>query len=164
MGWEHISPQRFALNNFFCYLEGIPRKRENKKDECLYAFAFETERNLHGERKIVTIGALEAYGADVKAGLARCMGREDFYLRLVGMTLADENFEKLDRALSSHNSREAFEAAHALKGATGNLGLTPLYSPLSKITERLRGATSPVDLGELEGAYREALVRLKALA
>ena len=157
---------------FFCDLGGIPRKRENRKHVYLYAsarfahlkYGGEAERNLHGERKIVTIGALEAYGADVKAGLARCMGMEDFYLRLVSMALADENFEKLDRALSARNSREAFEAAHALKGAAGNLGRTPLYSPLSKITERLRGATSPVDLGELEGAYREALVRLKALA
>lgn len=112
----------------------------------------------------MTIEALEAYGADVKAGLARCMGMEDFYVRLVGMALADENFEKLNRALSAHNSREAFEAAHALKGTTGNLGLTPLYAPLSEITERLRGVNAAVDLGELEDKYREALARLKALA
>ncbi len=112
----------------------------------------------------MTIEALEAYGADVKAGLARCMGMRDFYLRLVNMALADENFEKLNRALADQNSREAFEAAHALKGTTGNLGLTPLFSPLSEITERLRGAQGPVDLGGLEGAYREALARLKALA
>ena len=112
----------------------------------------------------MTIEALETYGADVKAGLARCMGMRDFYLRLVNMALADENFEKLDYALSVQNSREAFEAAHALKGAVGNLGLTPLFSPLSEITERLRGAQGPVNLGGLEGEYREALARLKALA
>ena len=112
----------------------------------------------------MTIEALEAYGADVKAGMARCMGMQDFYLRLVGMELKDENFDKLDRALAVQNSREAFEAAHALKGAVGNLGLTPLYTPLREITERLRGAEGPVDLGGLEGAYREALDRLKALA
>ncbi len=112
----------------------------------------------------MTIEALEAYGADVKAGLARCMGMQDFYLRLVDMELSDKNFQKLERALAARSSREAFEAAHALKGAVGNLGLTPLYTPLSEITERLRGAEGPVDLGGLEGAYREALERLKALA
>ena len=112
----------------------------------------------------MTIEALEAYGADVKAGLARCMGMQDFYLRLVGMELKDENFQKLDGALAARNSREAFEAAHALKGAVGNLGLTPLFTPLNEMTERLRGAEGPVDLGGLEGAYREALERLKALA
>ena len=114
--------------------------------------------------KPVTIEALEAYGADVKAGLAPCMGMQDFYLRLVCMELKDENFDKLDRALAAQNSREAFEAAHALKGVLGNLGLTPLYTPLSEITERLRGAEGPVDLGGLESAYREALVRLRTLA
>ena len=115
-------------------------------------------------KKAVTIEALEAYGADVKAGLARCMGMQDFYLRLVGMELTDENFDKLDRALAAQDSREAFEAAHALKGAVGNLGLTPLFTPLCEITERLRGAEGPVDLGGLEGAYRKALERLRSLA
>ena len=105
-----------------------------------------------------------AYGADVKAGVARCMGMQDFYLRLVGMELTDENFDKLDRALAAQDSREAFEAAHALKGAVGNLGLTPLFTPLCEITERLRGAEGPVDLGGLEGAYRKALERLRSLA
>lgn len=33
---------------------------------------------------------MEAYGADVKAGLARCIRMQDFYLRLVGMELSDE--------------------------------------------------------------------------
>ncbi|MBR3743288.1 MAG: Hpt domain-containing protein [Clostridia bacterium] len=112
----------------------------------------------------MTIEALKAYGADVKGGLARCMGMESFYLRLVGMELADPNFDKLDKALAAQNAREAFEAAHALKGATGNLGLTPLFAPLSEITEKLRGAQAPIDLGGLEEAYREALKRLKALA
>ena len=112
----------------------------------------------------MTIEALEAYGADVKSGLARCMGIKDFYLKLVGMELEDENFERLDRALAARDTREAFEAAHALKGAVGNLGLTPLYGPLSEITEKLRNAQGPVALDGLEDAYREALERLKALA
>ena len=112
----------------------------------------------------MTIEALEAYGADVNAGLVRCMGMQDFYLKLVAMELKDENFERLDRALAARDTREAFEAAHALKGAVGNLGLTPLYGPLSEITERLRHAQGPVALDGLENAYREALEGLKALA
>ena len=112
----------------------------------------------------MTIEALEAYGADVKSGLARCMGMRDFYLKLVGMVLEDENFERLDRALAARDTREAFEAAHALKGAAGNLGLTPLYGPLSEITEKLRNAQGPVKLDGLEEAYREALDGLRALA
>ncbi len=112
----------------------------------------------------MTIEALKAYGSDVESGLARCMGMKDFYLRLVNMELSDENFEKLDRALADRNMAEAFEAAHALKGALGNLSLTPIYRPISEITERLRGAQGPVDVSEPEAAYRDALARLKALA
>ena len=114
--------------------------------------------------KAVTIEALEAYGADVNAGLARCLGMQDFYLKLVDMELKDENFERLDRALAAQDVREAFDAAHALKGAVGNLGLTPLYGPLSEITEKLRNAQGPVALDGLEDAYRNALEGLKALA
>ena len=35
----------------------------------------------------------------------------------------------------------AFEAAHALKGVLGNLGLTPLYEPVAEMTECLRSKT-----------------------
>lgn len=112
----------------------------------------------------MTIEALEAYGADVKSGLARCMNMQDFYLRLVTMELADGNFEKLDRALAARDAKAAFEAAHALKGAVGNLGLTPLFVPLSEITERLRGARELEDLNGLDIQYKEALEKLKALA
>ena len=75
---------------------------------------------------MLTMEALEASGADINTGLSRCMGMKDFYLRLVGMQLKDENFDKLTRALAEKNTREAFEAAHALKGAVGNLSLDPL--------------------------------------
>ncbi len=112
----------------------------------------------------MTIQALEAYGADVKSGLARCMGMEDFYLRLVTMELADVNFDKLDRALAEQDAKAGFEAAHALKGAVGNLGLTPLFAPLSEITEKLRSARELVALNGLEEQYREALAKLRALA
>lgn len=59
--------------------------------------------------------------------------------------------------------QEAFEAAHALKGAVGNLALTPLYMPLSGITERLRGAQGPVDVSDLMPVYQDALARLRAM-
>ena len=36
------------------------------------------------------------------------------------------------------NYKEAFEAAHSLKGVLGNLSLTPLYDKVCEITELLR--------------------------
>lgn len=42
----------------------------------------------------------------------------------------------------------AFEAAHALKGITGNLALVPLYEPIVEITELLR-ARQEIDYADL---------------
>ena len=88
---------------------------------------------------MLTLDALRAYGADVDEGMKRCFGNEAFYLRLIGMGLADANFDRLKSAVESGDSKAAFEAAHALKGSIGNLALTPIYEPVCRITELLRG-------------------------
>ena len=75
---------------------------------------------------MITIEALEPYGSDVQAGLGRCTGMKDLFLRLVDRKLSDESFGQLESALAAQNIQDAFEAAHALKGAVGNLALTPL--------------------------------------
>ena len=87
---------------------------------------------------LMTIEELKALGVDTEQGLARCMNNESFYLRLVGMAVQDANFEKLFAAVSSGDLDVAFAAAHALKGTTGNLALTPILTPVCEITEQLR--------------------------
>ncbi len=112
---------------------------------------------------MLTIEKLEEYGANTKEGLERCMGMEEFYLQLVDMMFGDENFAKLDEALESGDVKAAFEASHALKGTLGNLSITPLFDPVSKMTERFRGATEPVDVSDLLPSYREAYEGFMAL-
>jgi len=90
---------------------------------------------------MITIDTLNAYGADTKSGLARCMNNEGFYIRLIGMALSDANFGRLETALAENDLDSAFEAAHALKGILGNLALSPLFIPASELTEELRGRT-----------------------
>ena len=87
---------------------------------------------------MLTIQLLKEFGANTAEGLGRCMNNETFYLRLVGMGLADAGFEKLLAAAWADDRQAAFEAAHALKGVLGNLALTPLYTSASEITELLR--------------------------
>ena len=89
----------------------------------------------------MTIEELKVFGADTADGLQRCMNNESFYLRLVKMIPGDPNFRKLFDSVDSGDLGAAFEAAHALKGSTGNLSLTPLFAPLSEITELLRART-----------------------
>jgi len=88
---------------------------------------------------MLTVEGLRAYGANADEGLARCFNNEAFYLRLVGMGLADPNFDRLREAMAADDAKAAFEAAHALKGSTGNLALTPIFTPVCALTERLRG-------------------------
>ena len=78
----------------------------------------------------MTINDLKAYGANLEEGLSRCMNNESFYLRLVKMIPGDANFQKLYDAIGSGDLDTAFEAAHALKGSTTNLALTPVSAPV----------------------------------
>ena len=87
---------------------------------------------------MITLDALRAMGVNVDEGLGRCMNNEMFYLRLAGKALDDAGFAALQAALEAGSWSEAFEQAHRLKGAIGNLSLTPVYEPLSVLTERLR--------------------------
>ena len=98
---------------------------------------------------MLSVELLNAYGANTAEGLARCLNNESFYLRLVSMGLGDKNFDRLQAAVAAGDARQAFEAAHALKGVMANLALTPLSIPLSELTERLRGREEIGDVGDL---------------
>lgn len=97
---------------------------------------------------MITIDSLREYGANVDEGLARCLNKEDFYIKMVNMGLADERFDKLADILAAKDLDAAFEACHALKGVIGNLALTPLCEPIDKMTELLRARTD-TDYSEL---------------
>ena len=113
---------------------------------------------------MLTVNKLKTFGADVESGLARCMNNEAFYLRLVNKELEDPNFGKLAAAMAAGDAAGAFEAAHAIKGAAGNLSLTPIFAPIAELTELLRGAASMPDTGDLAQRVQEAFDALKKLA
>ena len=89
----------------------------------------------------MTIENLEAYGANTKEGLQRCLNNESFYIRMVKMIPGDANFQKLYAAIDAGDLETAFDAAHALKGSVGNLALTPISEPIFELTELLRSKT-----------------------
>ena len=87
---------------------------------------------------MLTIEGLKELGVNTQEGLGRCLNNEALYLKLVKMIPGDANFERLSEAVRSHDLEKGFEAAHALKGALGNLSLTPLYERICEMTELLR--------------------------
>ena len=97
---------------------------------------------------MITLEQLRAWGADVDDAMPRCLNNEAFYLRLVGKAVEEPAFDRLREALEAGDLDKAFEQAHALKGVTGNLALTPIDKPVRGITELLRSRTD-MDYGPL---------------
>lgn len=90
---------------------------------------------------MLTVEALDAWGADVKDALKRCMNNGPFYLKMVDKAVRDSSYEGLKAAIEAGDLEHGFELAHALKGVTANLSLTPLCTPVQEITELLRNRT-----------------------
>ena len=111
---------------------------------------------------MLTVDTLRAFGANVDEGLGRCMGREDFYLRLVKMVRTDTNIVRLREAVDAGDLKAGFEAAHALKGVLANLALTPVLTPVQELTELLRARTE-MDYTPLLQEARVQMDRLLAL-
>lgn len=112
---------------------------------------------------MLTLDALRSYGADVDEGVRRCMGMEEFYLKMVVQSLTDTRLPELESAVSENDLSRAFELAHAMKGVFGNLSLTPLYTPVSRMTELLRSRTE-TDYAPLMSEIREQFARLEVMA
>ena len=111
---------------------------------------------------MLTLDSLKQFGANTEEGLARCMGQEAFYIGLINKAFGDDSFERLVEAIEAKDYATAFEIAHALKGITTNLSLTPIADPISEITELLRNETD-TDYSALIATIIEKRDELKAL-
>ena len=103
---------------------------------------------------------LENAGIDVGQALERMMGSEALLERLLGKFPADQNFQKLCRALECGDSAGAVSAAHTLKGICGNLSMTSLFELFTKQVEALRrGDLTEAGrlMEEIRPAYEEAV-------
>jgi FOG: HPt domain len=102
---------------------------------------------------MITIEKLKAFGADTQTALERCMNKEDFYLKLLGIGLNEPRFEQLGPALDAKDYDKAFELCHSLKGVIGNLALDPLYKEICEMTELLRAKTDT----DYSGLYKKIM-------
>ena len=72
--------------------------------------------------------------ADVSARLSK----PGLIERFVGRFLEDKSFEELCNQMEAGSCREAFRAAHTLKGVCSNLGFARLLDSTARLTEELR--------------------------
>ncbi len=82
--------------------------------------------------------ALTAVGTDVAAALRRMGNDETIFHFCMETFLEDKTMQQLNDALERNAWRDAFRAAHALKGMAGNMGFIPLMLSASSLTELLR--------------------------
>ena len=111
---------------------------------------------------MLSIETLKDYGVKTNQGLERCCNMEAFYFKMIAAAVGDANFEKLGKALEDKDLQAGFEAAHALKGITGNLALDPLYDAVCEIVEPLR-TKEDRDYTEMYKKVMDARDRLAAI-
>jgi chemotaxis protein histidine kinase CheA len=94
-----------------------------------------------GERIMTIKGCYDAMGANYEDVLGRL--RKDERIRKFLLKVpADPNYDLLCKSLAEGNMKEAFRAAHTLKGVCQNLSLSKLYQSTGVLTELLRNQTA----------------------
>ena len=88
---------------------------------------------------------LQEAGIDAESVKQRFMGNEMLVEKFMKKFPADQNFTKLKESLEAGDVKEAFTAAHTLKGVCGNLSMNRLFQVVDRQVELLRS-------GDLEGA------------
>ena len=112
-------------------------------------------------------GQMEACGIDVEGALARMMGNENLFFRMMKKFTEDTIFPSLKESLKAQDYKKGFEYAHALKGVAGNLGLDSIMKADEIIVEKLRHYTEgsvpgiEEDLKNLEENYNKVMEVLK---
>lgn len=81
---------------------------------------------------------LEANGFCIEDAMQRFMNKEQLWVKFLKKFKADTSYADLVHAMEEKDCRKAFEAAHTLKGITGNLALSDFNRLISEQTEYLR--------------------------
>lgn len=92
---------------------------------------------------------LKEQNVDTEQALERFVGNEELYIRMLKKLPDETAKKKVVECIRSGDLKLAEENAHALKGTTGNLSITPLYEAYSEIVELLRK-------GDSQGALKKA--------
>ena len=103
-----------------------------------------------------------AVGGDYPNVLER-LGDEQTIQYFVLRYLSDPSYEELQRWLREKDMKQAFYAAHTLKGVTQSLGFGRLGRCASTLCEKLRKGTVPSDdlLQQLETEYRGVIAAIQ---
>lgn len=88
---------------------------------------------------MIILEKLKEVGTDIDTTLERFMGNKELYIKFLIKFTSDVSMQELESAVMCMNLEKAFNAAHTLKGVTGNLGLESIYTLIEPYVELLRG-------------------------
>jgi len=77
-------------------------------------------------------------GVDIDGALERFLSQTDLYLEYLFRFAKNKDMKILEHSVAAEDWVTVLNSAHALKGITGNLGLTPLFSRVNLIVEKCR--------------------------
>lgn len=81
---------------------------------------------------------IKSAGVDIDEASGRFMGNYPFMDKCFGMFINDKNFINLKEAISNNNAREAFIAAHTLKGICSELSIYKLGGIVCRMSYMLK--------------------------
>lgn len=81
---------------------------------------------------------LRELGVNVDEGVRRLGGNAAIYKKMLGTFLKMMGNYTVSPDFDSENYEDVIETAHAIKGAAGNLSVTPIYEAYGEIVNLLR--------------------------
>ena len=81
---------------------------------------------------------LRELGVNVDEGLGRLGGNAAFYEKMLGSFIKMMDKYAVEADFDMNDYGDVIEKAHAIKGASGNLSITPIYEAYGRITDLLR--------------------------
>jgi len=75
---------------------------------------------------------------DCEKGIARCMGNEALYARLIGRMIDDTNMERACACLEQQDYEGVYARLHELKGVSGNLGMLRVFDLCGVMLRQLK--------------------------
>uniref|UniRef100_N2BHI6 HPt domain-containing protein n=1 Tax=Eubacterium plexicaudatum ASF492 TaxID=1235802 RepID=N2BHI6_9FIRM len=91
---------------------------------------------------------LKQLDVDVDGGLKRIGGNEGLYKRLLNTFVKAMKAQQISPDFNTSDYEDVKEKAHAIKGTSGNLSITPVFEAYSQIMDLLR-AEKPEEANEV---------------
>ncbi len=109
---------------------------------------------------------LEKAGVDIASAMDRFDNDESFMMMFVKKFTKDTSMESLSRAVEEKDYDTMFRAAHTIKGISGNVGLTKLYTVCDELVKKYRAGDNEGAMAvypDIKKAYDTACEHLNTL-